>query len=93
MMFRILWGVDAVVFVLFFCFFFIGLADGSVSSFNMGLWLFVLATIAALLWGSHALRIASRETLAATLLGILAVPGVLFGLFILAVLILNPRWN
>ena len=93
MMFWILWGVDAVVFAIFVCFFFIGLADGSVSSFNMRLWLCILATIAALLWGSQALRTAGRETLAATLLGILAVPSVMFGLFFLAILILNPRWN
>lgn len=93
MLFRILWGVDAVVFTIFIYFFFVGLADGSVSSFNMGVWLCILSTIAALLWGSQALRSAGRETIAATLLGILAVPSVLFGLFFLAVLILNPRWN
>jgi hypothetical protein len=39
------------------------------------------------------LRRASKELPAKILLGVLAVPGVLAGLFFLAVLILNPRWN
>jgi hypothetical protein len=46
-----------------------------------------------MLWGAHAFRRARKELLVKILLGVLAVPGVLAGLFLLTVLILNPRWN
>jgi hypothetical protein len=35
--FRLLWGFDALIALVVLCFFFVGLADGSVSSFNRGL--------------------------------------------------------
>ena len=93
MTFWILWGIDAVVALVFVYFFVIGLADGSVSSFNMALWLGILSTLGGVLWGSHALRRAGRTRIATALLTILAVPGVLAGLFFLALVIFKPRWN
>ncbi len=93
MLFWTLWGVDAVVAAIFTYFFVVGLADGSVSAFNMALWAIILVTLAGLLWGGYTLHSYGRESLAAILLGILAVPSILFGLFFLAVLILNPKWN
>jgi hypothetical protein len=93
MAFRILWGIDAVVAAIFVGFFFIGLADGSVSSFNIVLWLGTLAALAAVLGGGVALRKAGHAKLATTLVAALAVPGALTGLFFLALIILNPRWN
>jgi len=93
MLFWALWGVDAVVAAIFAYFFVIGLADGTVNSFNMALWLIILTTITALLWGGYALHNHGREWLAAGLLSILAVPGLLFGLYFLVVFIMNPRWN
>lgn len=92
-MFWPFWCVDAIVAAIFVYFFVIGLADGSVSSFNMGIWMLILAAIPALLWGSHALRGAGREPLAVTLLGIVAVPAVLVAIFFVVVLIAKPRWN
>ncbi len=93
MTYWIFWGIDALIAAIAVFFFVIGLMDGSVSSFNMGLWTFILAGLAAMLWGAHAFRRARKELLAKILLGVLAVPGVLAGLFLLTVLILNPRWN
>lgn len=93
MLFWALWGVDAVVAAIFAYFFVVGVADGSVSSFNMALWAIILTTIAGLLWGGYTLHHHGRESLAAIVLGILAVPSLLFGLFFLVVLILNPKWN
>jgi hypothetical protein len=93
MMFWIFWSIDAITAAILVYFFVVGLVDGSVTSFNMWLWLIFLAAMTALLWGSHMLRSAERESLATTLLGILAIPSVLCGLFFLAMIILNPRWN
>ena len=92
-LFWVLWGIDVVIALIFAYFFVIGLADGTVSSFNMTLWLVMLCTLGGILWGSHALRAADRTSLATSLLMILAVPGVLAGLFFLALIILQPRWN
>lgn len=91
--FRILWGIDALVATLFVGFFLIGLADGSVSSFNLILWLGTLAALAAVLGGSIVLRKAGHSRLATTLVAALAVPSALTGLFFLGLIILNPRWN
>ena len=93
MTFKILWGIDAVIALIFIVFFFIGLVDGSVSSFNMVLWLVILSALGGILWGSHAARAAGRTSLATRLLMTLAIPGVLLGVLFLAALILQPKWN
>ncbi len=48
-LFWILWGIDAVVTLVALYFFFIGLSDGSVSSFNGGLWMGMLLGLAVIL--------------------------------------------
>jgi len=54
--FWIPWSIDLVVAVIAVYFFFVGLADGSVSSFNMGLWLVILSALGGIVGGSLALR-------------------------------------
>ncbi|HEY2986421.1 MAG TPA: osmoprotectant transporter permease [Candidatus Binatia bacterium] len=93
MTFKILWGIDAVIAAVFVYFFIVGLGDGSVSSFNMRLWLGTLGTLAGVLAGSRMLQRSGRTRLAISLLMILAVPGLAVGLFFLAMIIINPRWN
>jgi len=92
-LFLFLWGVDALIAAIFVGFFFWGLADGTVSSFNIVLWLGILAGLAGILGGSHRLESKGHTRPAVGLLLILAIPGFLGVLFFLAVLILNPRWN
>ena len=75
MKFWMLWGVDALIALVFVYFFLVGLGDGSVSSFNIGLWLVTLACLAAVVGGSLVLRANQRSGLAVTLLLVLAVPG------------------
>lgn len=93
MKFWIFWGIDAVVALVAVYFFVWGILDGSVSSFNIVLWLGILLALAAILGGSVLLRAAGHPVLGLCLLLLLAVPGLLAGLFILAILILQPRWN
>jgi len=92
-LFRFLWGVDALIAAIFVGFFFWGLADGTVSSFNIVLWLGILAGLAGILGGSHRLQSKGYTRPAMGLLLILAIPGFLGVLFFLAVPILHPRWN
>jgi len=93
MKFWVPWGIDAIVAAIFVWFFFVGLADGSVSSFNIELWIGILMAIAGILGGALWLRSTGRPGLAVPLLLVLAVPSVLYALFILMAVILNPRWN
>lgn len=93
MKFWIPWGFDALITLIVLYFFFVGLADGSVSSFNMGIWIVLLIVLGGVIVGSLMLRSAGRHRIAIGVLMILAVPGVLLGLFFLIVLITNPRWN
>ena len=74
-------------------FFVIGVGDGSVSSFNLALWLGLLSAMGLSLWGGHALRARGRSSLAIAALAVTAVPGVFAALFILLVLITQPHWN
>ena len=93
MLFWVLWGIDAIVAAIFIYFFVIGLIDDSVSSFNLGLWLVILAALAALLLGSYRLRASGKVLVASVLLGILAVLGVLAAILSLMVIISPPNWN
>jgi len=92
-LFGILCGIDALIALVVLFFFTWGVSDGTVSSFNIVLWMGMLGGVAALFGGGIALRAAGQRALANILLAILAAPGVLFFLFFLLLIILQPRWN
>jgi hypothetical protein len=92
-LFWTLFSLDAVVAAIMLFFFFAGLGDGSVDSFNIVLWLTILGILAAILGGGWLLKANGHPRLASVVLLILAIPGLLYGLFILSVIILQPRWN
>jgi hypothetical protein len=87
------WAIDVVIVTVVIYFFLVGLADGSVSSFNIGLWLLIFIGLASVVGGSLWLKFAGHSSLATVFVLILAVPGVLFGLFFVFILIAAPRWN
>ncbi len=93
MKFKILWGIDVLITLVVLYFFLLGLADGSVSAFNAGLWFAILVGLGMIMAGSLWLRSSGRPRSAMALLLALAVPGLLAGAFLLIVLITNPRWN
>jgi hypothetical protein len=93
MFFRLLWAFDLLVAAVVIFFFVWGLADGSVSSFNIVLWLGVLAVVGGVVVGGRALQRAGQTAVATLLLLVIAIPGLGFTLFLLMVLILQPRWN
>jgi hypothetical protein len=91
--FWIAWSIDLIAALILVYFFFVGLADGSVSSFNMALWLLLLGVAAVVVGGSLALRAASRVGLATMLVMVAAVPCTLLGLFFLVLITVPARWN
>jgi len=92
-MFRVLLGIDIVAALIAAYFFFAGLADGSVSAFNIHIWLGLWAAIAAILAGGAMLRKKGLPVLANVVLAILAVPTAGYGLFLLLVIFSGERWN
>jgi hypothetical protein len=91
--FVVLFAIDAAIALIVLGFFFWGLTDGSVSSFNILLWLNLISAVGGILVGSWILRANGRPRIANGLLALLAWPGCLIGFFFL-VLILRPvRWN
>ena len=93
MVYKAMLGIDAVVAAVVLAFFAIGLADGSVSSFNIVLWMAILAVVAGVLAGGVALHGRGHGKAALAVLAVLAIPGLVYGLFLLSILILQPRWN
>lgn len=93
MFFWIILAIDAVAAAVALYYFLSGLARGTVSSFNIGIWAALLAGLAVVLGGGLALRGAGRTGWAVALLGVVAIPALLYLVFILSVIILKPRWN
>ena len=93
LVYRLFLGIAAAVALVALYFFVVGLADGSVSSRNMALWLGLLGGIVAVMGGGLALNANGMRGAAIAVLALLAVPGFLAGLFILALIVFQPRWN
>ncbi len=90
---RILLAFDALVALVIVGFFVVGLSDGSVSSFNGGLWFGILAALTVVLVGGWQLGKNGRRGAAIKLLLALAIPALCFVAFFAVVLIAQPRWN
>jgi hypothetical protein len=93
MMFRILLGIDIVAAAIVGYFFLAGLADGSISAFNIQLWIGLLLALTLIFGAGLALRRAGRPAWGSLVLAVLAVPTALYGLFLLAVIVSGARWN
>ena len=91
--FWVLWGFCSLVAATVVFFFLWGVADGTVSSFNIVLWLVMLGGVGTVVFGSLALRRAGRPAAAVQLLLILAIPGIAYTIFLVAAVVLQPRWN
>jgi len=88
-----LWGVDVVAALIALAFFVIGIDDGTVSSFNMMLWVALLAGLAVIVFGSNALQARGQRGLAFIIAAVLAVPVLLACLFFALLLVSGVRWN
>jgi hypothetical protein len=74
-------------------FFVIGIGDGTVSSFNIVLWVALLAGAGCSLWAGRSLRARGRFGPAIAALSVSALPALVGGLFLLMLLVTQPRWN
>ena len=91
--YRVFLAVASVVALVIVIFFFWGLADGSVYSFNFAIWFVALViAVAAPIFG---VQFATRghHFAAIFVLGILALPGLVYGLFLLVVVGSGTSWN
>lgn len=88
-----LWTFDLVIAIVVLYFFFTGLGDGSITSRNIAIWVLMLAATAIVVVGGWWLHSIHRYLLANTILWILALPGLMFLLYLLIVIIGKPKWN
>ena len=70
-----------------------GQMDGSISPDNMGLWLALILGMGLIIAGAHWLAAKGKRVLAGLLLSILALPTALYGIFIIAIIIIEPNWR
>jgi hypothetical protein len=91
--FWVTWVIDALISAIGLYFFFVGLADGSVSSFNIGIWVGLLTALTVVVAGSLWLKEIGRPGLGMMLLLVLAVPGALYALFLFVIIISGAKWN
>lgn len=93
LVFRTFLVVDIAALFLALYFFLAGVADGSVSSFNILLWLSVLGGISAVIAVGYGLMTKDRRGPANAVLAVLALPSIAAALFVITLLIAQPRWN
>ena len=92
-LFWFLWSFDALISAVVLIFFFIGIADGSVSSYNFGLWLFILLALALILGGGYWFKTLGHQITGIILLLVLAIPGFLYGIFVFLMVVTQNSWN
>jgi hypothetical protein len=92
-LFWISWGISAIVTGVFVYFFFAGLEDGTVSSYNAALWAVILLGVAGVTGGSLWLKRAGHPIAAVVVASLLGVPGLLAALLLIVLLVAQPRWN
>ena len=91
--YRVAFALAVLVAVVAVVFFVIGIADGSVSSFNIALWVGLLGGIAAILYTARRLRAHGHSRAAVALLSILALPGLMDAFFMILVIATGTNWN
>jgi len=91
--FWFLWSINAFIAAVALYFFFSLAAGDRIRPFNILSWLMILAALAAVVGGSIWLRSIGRRTLAIALLLLLAIPGALFALFFLVLLLTHPNFH
>ena len=93
MLFWLLLGLDILAASVAGYFFVEGLSDGTVSSFNIGEWIFLLAAPAAIIGGGVALHRTGYVKSGNLVLAVLAIPAFLAAAFMVIVIMSDARWN
>jgi hypothetical protein len=90
--YRTLLGIDLAAAAVALFFFLWGLSDGT-ALYAFGTWLMLVGGIAAIIGGGIALARSGRVAAANAVLCILAIPTIGYALFVLMIVITQPRWN
>jgi hypothetical protein len=91
--YRITLSLAVLVALLALVFFVIGLVDGSVTASNIVLWLGLMMAAALIPFAGIRLRSRGRTGAALAMLSLLALPGLLYALFIALVVLSGEHWN
>ena len=92
-LFKIFFSIDALICAIFIIFFFVGLADGSVSSFNIEIWVIILIVLAVIISGGLWIKNLGYPAAGIIILLVLAVPGLLYVVFMFLIFISDTSWN
>jgi len=92
-LFWILWSFTALMSLVPIYFFFVGLADGSITSRNIGLWAIIILVVACVLFGTLWLKGHDHLPFAKVVLILAAIPGIFVLLYFLIVITSKARWN
>lgn len=93
MFFWILWGIDAIATIVAVVFLFVGIADGSVSPENGGIWTLLVGSPLALALMGSLLKYSRHSVLVSIVLLVPALPAVLYGVFLLIMLFSDTPWR
>ncbi|MBN2416585.1 osmoprotectant transporter permease [bacterium] len=91
--YAILWTLDALTGLVCLFYFLSGVKNGTVSADNIGIWIAMIAVMAAVLGGGRLLMNKGHRTLAVILLLIPALPALLYLLFLVLLLFSRTPWN
>ena len=92
-LFRILYTINVLASLVVVYFFFIGLSDGSITSFNIVEWLVILTVDASILIGGWKLKSNGHLTRANLVLLIAALPALVCVAYFLIAITMDVRWN
>lgn len=83
--FWIFWGFDALLSAGILYFFLTGLGDGTVGSFNIGIWLSIIISVAMIMVASWKLKAKGHPRIGMGILALMLIPGLLAVLYLLFV--------
>ncbi|MEZ4746547.1 MAG: osmoprotectant transporter permease [Calditrichia bacterium] len=92
-LFWMFFGVDVVIAAILLFFFIWGIADGTVSAFNIKSWMFALLGVALIVGGGFWLKSIDQLVLANIVLMILALPGLGYALIMVVAIVTQTSWN
>ena len=93
MFLKLLFALNWIAALVLLYFYGEGQMDGTVSAGNMGLWIAMILGMASIIIGGHWLAAKGKRVLAGLLLSVLALPTALYGVFIVAIIVLQPNWR
>ena len=92
-LFGTLFAINIVAALVAFGFFVVGLADGSVTTFNILIWAALLGTLFSMPFAGWLLRVRGQRRLGMIVLLPVAGVAVVAGVLTLVMIINPPRWN